>query len=568
MLGLVFLGAMLVVLGGVGSLLLGGYPKLLANSSFVVLGSLAISLSLGSIAGWIVGWTDVPWRRFWISLLIAWLATPLIVQISGWDSLWGRLSWWSAATSINYTRWIDGYLAVILIHGLANTPWVALTLLAGRSVISTDPEQFAATQVSAWTNFWRISVPTHLAIFLSAALLVGLKVFEQFEVTDVYQVRTWAEVWYLGFSLGQYDSLSSLGTLEWFSQLAQMQEGPWPGQNAVPILEAGQGGATANGTPAQFQTQSTTDSGLAALFPLLMIIVGLILLAVSALRQWFPARPSVDSVNQGQIPLHRKLVPLTMLSVIVLLPQLINWLNLLIRSGLRIVQVDGTVQRQWSFSNVLNMLWFCAQDYYGAVCWSLIIGVLSATLVWGLAVPWSWLGRRSWWWTATALLVSALSLAIPAPMVSLVWYRVLFLSDSTWLSYAATTSVIGPVMAIVMKNLGFGLVFWLILFRKQPLELEDDMKMMGASAWTRFSQLGLLANVPAHLGFLLVATILGAGDLAASFATLPAGIDTLPRRILGDLHAGAGDQVAGICLLQIAFVLSLSAVTIRIWPNK
>jgi iron(III) transport system permease protein len=50
----------------------------------------------------------------------------------------------------------------------------------------------------------------------------------------------------------------------------------------------------------------------------------------------------------------------------------------------------------------------------------------------------------------------------------------------------------------------------------------------------------------------LVALAVATGDLAAGILVVPPGMETLSRRIFGLIHYGIEDQVAGICLAQVA----------------
>ena len=211
------------------------FPVLLWNSALVTGGSLAISLPLGAVVGWLLGWVQVRGRTVWLSLLVAWAATPLIIQVSAWDALWGRLSWWAAIDQVRYLRWFDGPLAVIWIHGFANLPWAALFFTLSRQWLAGDTERFGQTRMDLCRTMLLVSFPRLLFVFLTSAVLIGLRTFEQFDVTDVYQVRTWAEIWYLGFSLGEFDAWSG-GILPSTDQLVRILGTPSPNipEAAVP----------------------------------------------------------------------------------------------------------------------------------------------------------------------------------------------------------------------------------------------------------------------------------------------------------------------------------------------
>lgn len=530
--------------------LTGTHAPLLINSAIVVVLSCVLSGLGGGVSAWILGWTEVPGRKFWFALLLVWAATPLMVQISAWDALWGRLSWLSTATTVNYRRWIDGFPAVILIHALANLPWVALVVLAAKQSTSSEPEQMAATQAGAFAVFTRITLPRHLAIFLTATLLVGLRVFEQFEVTDVYQIRTWAEVWYMGFSLGQFDSLESFWSLDWFSQ--------WSGQAAgiYPVPPPVDAGASLPGASHSVASQPSASSAFdwGSIVPLLGLLLAIFLICVGTLQRWFFGQDLSEHYSSKRVKFATQAWLNALLGVCLLLPQLLIWFNLLARAGVRVTRVDGQYVSQWSVANLGKMLLFCANDYQAAAIWSLTIGVSGAIAIWVMALGLGWFAhnvRVAFVWRGIVLILTVVSLATPAPLLSLFWYRLLFLSSWDGLSTLAATSILGPVLAITSKYVGWGILFYTVHFAKQPLALREQMQVDGMGAWQQFWHLGIRQHRALHFGVLLFLILIAAGDLTVSFAVLPPGIDTLPRRILGDLHAGAGDQVAGACLLQM-----------------
>ena len=70
-----------------------------------------------------------------------------------------------------------------------------------------------------------------------------------------------------------------------------------------------------------------------------------------------------------------------------------------------------------------------------------------------------------------------------------------------------------------------------------------------------------MRNVWALVGTLLLTFALSFGELSASQLVLPPGIDTLPRLMLGLLHAGVDEITAAIAILIAAtiFVVTLFA---------
>ncbi len=534
-------GAVLTLLGFAGLVSSLHKPDLLWNSLLVVGGSLLIAVPLGGWVGWALAWTQIPGRRLWMALILAWAMTPLVIQLAAWDSLWGRLSWISVLTTVDYAPWFRGVSAVIWVQGLASVPWVALLILATRHTVSTSVEEAAQLEMPLWQVLPRVTWPQYRALWVLVSLFVGFRVFEQFEVTDVYQVRTWPEVWYLGFALGQFDgwgtaNLGTVGSLWTFLFGGQLSESAW--------------GTT---TPSELALPHRFGNWWIAA-SLVALVGGWGVMLGSGLKTWLQVRRTWQWQPEIQLQVQRPWRWNVMLFLIVLLPQGVIWANLVIRAGLRVATQSGEVIRQWHWNHLSEVLWKAAGDYGQPLFWSWCIGLVAAFVVWSLAVPTAWFGHRHRLGSTIVLLMAIVSFAVPSPLVSLIWYQVLNLNSWEWLNDLANRSILGPVVALAFKQLGVGLVYWWIVFRQQPQAWREEMQLSNVGPIGQFWHLALRVPLSGHVFFLVILTIIGAGDLSTTFATLPPGLDTLPRRLMGDLHSGASAQVAAACLIQLTGV--------------
>ncbi|MDP1561421.1 MAG: hypothetical protein Q8M16_08500 [Pirellulaceae bacterium] len=545
-----FAGLVLLVLGVLGLVNAVPQAELLWNSLVVVTGSLAIGAILGGFAGWLIGWTDVSGRRWWLALLLAWAMTPLVVQLAAWDSLWGRLSWFAALNEVTYSRWFEGLAAVLWVQAFASVPWIALLVIAARPTVSTSSEEEAQQQWSLVGVFFRVTLPRHAALFLLILLVVGLRTFEQIEVSDVYQIRTWPEVWYLGFALGTFEGWGSgTGTTSFLQFLfgSELSTQAWG-------------------------TTQETPANATAIYPVWQVIPSLLafcsgfgLLTVHGLTQWFRVLPSWDWQPERRLATMNHWRWNLFLFGTVAVPPLVILSNLLIRCGLRVnfSNVNNAAERRWSWETLGQRLGTALTDYHEPMIWSWLIGLVSGILVCLISVCLAWWAYRRIGATIVVLVLAATSLIVPAPLVSLLWYRCLNLSPWEWLDVLAQTSILGPVLAIGLKTLGLALLYCLVIFRQQPAAWREDMEMCGQGGWSQFWHLGVRIPWLWHVSLLLILTMIGAGDLSASFATLPPGLDTLPRRLLGDLHSGASGNVAAACLLQMGAVALVSVLITR-----
>lgn len=542
-------GITLIVL----AVLLGGFqaqfPQLLWNSLTVTLGSLVISLGLGSLAGWLVGWTQMPGRRFWLTLLLVWAATPLIIQVSAWDALWGRLSWLTALGQTPYQRWFEGRMAVIWVHGFANLPWVALLFAIARFWIPGDLERYALSHGSWLQTMFRVSLPRLTAVFLLAALLVSLRTFEQFAVSDVYQVRTWAEIWYLGFSLGEFDSWTG-GVVPSWEQLSRILGAPFPNTGTAPSQ------------PEPVLPSAPDMPVLPGLLTPVLLFSGMLLTTVGALSQFLNLRQTAQHYDATRLPVG-KAGALSLLSIFVGLPMAVMIANLILRVGVGAEMVDQTPVVRWTFGNALEMMRYSWSDYLEAAGWSYLMGFAAAAVVSLLGLTTSWSVRnRSALANGISLLALAL-LTIPSPLISLACYRWLNLSSVDPIRDAAALSILSPTVALVWKYAGLVILVWQVILSAEAREREDLLKLSSLSWPKAFFRFALRRYAGILVGLTAFLTLVMAGDLATTFATVPPGMDTFPRRILGDLHAGAGSQVAAACLWQMLAIGGLSIVALR-----
>ena len=82
---------------------------------------------------------------------------------------------------------------------MAALPWVAAIIGLAARQVEPQLEEAALLDAPAWHVFWHVTLPITPAIGL-AALWVALLVATDMTVTDLYQVRTYAEEVYTEFA--------------------------------------------------------------------------------------------------------------------------------------------------------------------------------------------------------------------------------------------------------------------------------------------------------------------------------------------------------------------------------
>ncbi len=92
-----------------------------------------------------------------------------------------------------WTPWGQGIGSAIWIHAAAALPWVILLVGQGLSGVERELEEDAWTLMPAWRVLGRVTLPRAAAALAAAALWVSLQTATEISVTDVMQVRTFAE---------------------------------------------------------------------------------------------------------------------------------------------------------------------------------------------------------------------------------------------------------------------------------------------------------------------------------------------------------------------------------------
>jgi len=163
---------------------------LMGNTVGVTLGAVVISLLFGLPLGFFCFRTDLPWRRFILSLCLLSGLLPVYVTATSWMALCGMASFLG--------RW----LGAAWVTGLAYVPWVVL--LSGISFAQGDPDLEDAGRMDgnqaqiAWfvtlrAGSWGIAASSCAIAFLS---------LWDITVTDVFVIRTFGEEVFTQFQLG------------------------------------------------------------------------------------------------------------------------------------------------------------------------------------------------------------------------------------------------------------------------------------------------------------------------------------------------------------------------------
>lgn len=471
----------------------------LLNTLFLAASVCLISLPLGTLLAVLMLRTDLPLRRTLLVLVATLLFVPLYLQATGWDAGLGRLGWLSLSTGTVATPVLDGWRGAIWVHAMALLPWVALIVGIGLINVEPELEEDALLDGSPRGVIARVTLPRTLPALGVAALWVLVTTASEMTVTDLYRVRTYAEVVYLDLAVGE--SLSQI----------------W-----------------------------------------LAVLPGVILTAVTAGAVLSLAAVAVPKAvsRSGRPPLRFsaarfRTLAATIVFVFVLVVVGIPIANLLYKAGLVVEQVGDERLRYWSLAKFVEVVGPAPFTYATEFGWTSAISGLTALASIVLGIPLAILASRYRAASAVALTVSALGLALPGPLVALTIIWLMNRETFPLFIWLYDDTLAAPVLAMTVKTLPLTtLVCWTGLQIVSP-ETIDSARTEGANRLSRFWHLILPQAWPAFAVAFVLSFVIATGDLAASILVVPPGVTTIAIRVFGLLHAGVDYQVAGICLTII-----------------
>jgi len=517
----------LVICVGLASSRLRG---LLANTALLAGGAAAISLPLGTFLALAIAKTSLPGRRFLQGLLVALLFIPLYVQAAAWQAALGQGGWF-APLGAQGTLWLAGWRGAVWVHGMAAVPWVVLLVGAALKNVPREFEEESLQDVRAWRVLLRVSLRRAAASIGAAALWIGVICASEIAVTDLFQVRTFAEEIYVEASFGALGASSDVAL----------------------------GGETLTVEEASWLTASDLWWGTLA-------VLLLACAALAAAWSWFsaadftsPADPWVWQLRQGRWALAWSTWLLA--AVVVGVPVV----SLLGKAGTEVQRVDGKVVRDWSASKAARLILKSPVEHRREWGWSFTIGGLAAVAATSIGVLLAWALRTGRLPAAPTAVGVAFGFSVPGPLLGVWLIRLLNRPPDSplfFLAWCYDHTILAPVVAQTLRALPLAtLVMWSQL-ASVPQDVLDSAASEGAGWWRQLLAVALPMRWAAVVATACMAMVVAVGDLAATLLVAPPGVSTLSVRIFGLLHYGAEDRVSALCL---ALALTLGALAILAW---
>jgi iron(III) transport system permease protein len=505
----------------------------LSRNTFALLaGTLAVSIPLGTLAAILLYRTDLPLRGLFRFLVLLTLFVPLPLFTSGWQAVLGSGGWlpldvWNpprdpAAGFTSggnvWTPWGQGIGSAVWIQAVAALPWVVLLVGQGLCWVERELEEDALTAAGAGRVLTRVTLPRCGAAIGMAAVWVALLTATEITVSDVMQVRTFAEEVYTQFVVPD-PVLPGEGPA---GPLARSVAVALPFVLAAALLLVGMAGVFERRIP-----------------PRDRIVVAPLVYRLGRWR-WF--------AGVAFVAVAFVLFACPLLSLV--------W-----RAGR-----EG-VPPAWSLAGVARHMRLVARTEGLRLRDSLLVaggaGGLCAAL--GLAACWAALEARRF--RAGILVLSALAWSMPGPVLGsglkATIDQVLSLTHSGWLRQLLWD---GPSSAPVLwvDLIRFFpcavAVLWPVV-RLLPVELRDQARVDGAGPGRELVRLVLPWCATAWFGAALAVGVLALGELSAGKIVSTPDKETYAEAIFVQMHYGVTNDLAARCLWLLAAVAAGGALT-------
>lgn len=477
---------------------------LLANTLLLCVAVLAIAVPVGAATAWIGFAVDWPGRRLALWALAGLLALPLYLQAAAWDAAVGRQGWIGPMLGLGGAPLFDGWTAAIAYHAIASWPWV--TLIVGLGLRGVEPELVDAALLDGPPTLAARTVllPRVRGSLWIAAAWVVAQVSGEMTITDMFRIRTFAEVLYSDFALDP--------------------------------------------DPARAAFRLAPGVGLIAL-----LVLGMLCLAAPwhAAPRSLVRRPAPPRRWPGSGLLAASVSGLIGTAFALPLGSLV-W-----KLGGVATPVEGGWVRRWSPAHALEVLASTPWEFRIEFAWTFAIGGLTALAVTLVVPAIVWRLRNSPRGLAVVFSIGAFLAALPGPSFAIAvaalrlssWWPS-WLSEPLDLLAERSLAIVVFVLAVRAAPL-CGAVAWQA-WRTVPRELLDAAALDGLGPWRQFFAIAapLRRRTLAAIG--LLAWCLAAGDLTSTVLLAPARVSSVAVRTFQLIHAGVDDRLAGLCLASLA----------------
>jgi iron(III) transport system permease protein len=484
-------------------------PIVLARESILlVLLAEAIALPLGVSLAVLLFRTDAWGRRLLILLFALALFVPLPLHATAWLGAFGNAG---RAQVIGMRPILVGRVGAAIVHALAALPWVVLIEGIGLCAVEPELEESARLEMAPLFVLLRVSLRRTVGTIAAAALAVAVLTAGDMTVTDLLQVRTYAEEAYIQYILGR-----------------------GPGEAALVAL------------------------------PPLLFLGFLIVLVSHGLARFDPARlASFVAGNRLWRLGSWRIACGLMLWVVVGNGVALPLYGLIWRAG----RVGGRVSLghapTWSLSGLFGTLRFAAGEIAQPLKTSLFLSAMAATAAVAMAYALSWYSRRSALARVMTISVFVLTLATPgsvAGMALVLAYRDLAIVYDTPANL---------VLAQTARSLPYAILLLWPLLRSFPQEYLEAAELDGYGPLAQVFHVVLPLSMRSLVAAWATAFAICLGELPATNIAYAPGVEPMSVFIWGLLHSGVESHLAGVALFMLLVVAAAGlGAALLIWSLR
>jgi iron(III) transport system permease protein len=459
----------------------------------------AIALPLGLPLAFLLFRSDLWGRRVGIALTALLAFVPLPLVATAWLGALGNAG---RAQALGFGPILTGIWGAAFLQAMAGLPWVVLLAGVGLRAVEPELEEAALLDLPAWRVVTQVTLRRSAGAVAGAALVLAVMTAGDMTITDLLQVRTYAEEAYVQYQLGQGPEAAAAVTL-------------------LPLVVLG------------------TLVALLA-WGLLGVERARLASAVAGARRW--------RLGRWRVPLGLLLAATAGWVVLVPFYSLCWWAG---RVGGRAMLGQGPSWSLFGLAATLRAaLWDAAGPLGISVLWSGLGASATVALAWAVA----WVSRTHDLWRYVVAACAALTLATPGPVVGM----------ALVLAYVRVPLVYNSPLMIVLADLLRTLPFTLLVIwpavRTTPEAWLEAAVVDGYGPWGQIARVALPATRDAALAGWLVAFALALGELPATNLVAPPGTTPLTVVIWSLLHTGVESQLAGVALVMLAAVAGAGAL--------
>jgi iron(III) transport system permease protein len=174
------------------------HVSLALQTGKLILLVLAIALPVGVTVALIIFRTNVPARLVWQVLILLPALLPLDLHATAWLAAIGPQG---LAKSIGLPIELKGLIGAAWVHAMASIAWIVIFVAPAIRNVEAELEEDCLLIAGPMRTMWYVTLRRSLGGIVAAALIVSVQTAGEMAITDLLQVRTYAETIYTEFAL-------------------------------------------------------------------------------------------------------------------------------------------------------------------------------------------------------------------------------------------------------------------------------------------------------------------------------------------------------------------------------